>query len=92
MVDRITPATTDRERAILAKEFGVEDNWPVFCEPFMQWVLEDNFTDGRPALEKAGVQFVDGCLALRADEDPHPQRRPRGDRLSVRPARHPFRA
>ena len=58
MVDRITPATTDRERAILAKEFGVEDNWPVFCEPFMQWVLEDNFTDGRPALEKAGVQFV----------------------------------
>jgi mannitol 2-dehydrogenase len=59
MVDRITPATTDRERAILAKEFGVEDAWPVFCEPFMQWVLEDNFTAGRPALEEAGVQFVD---------------------------------
>ncbi len=46
MVDRITPATTDRERAILAKEFGVEDAWPVFCEPFMQWVLEDKFTAG----------------------------------------------
>lgn len=59
MVDRITPATTDRERAILAKEFGVEDNWPVFCEPFMQWVLEDRFTSGRPALEEVGVQFVD---------------------------------
>lgn len=59
MVDRITPATTDRERAILANEFGVEDAWPVFCEPFMQWVLEDKFTAGRPALEKAGVQFVD---------------------------------
>ncbi|MEP9386677.1 mannitol dehydrogenase family protein [Mesorhizobium sp. KR9-304] len=59
MVDRITPATTDRERAMLAEHFGVEDNWPVFCEPFMQWVLEDIFTDGRPALEKAGVQFVD---------------------------------
>ncbi|MGB3416884.1 MAG: mannitol dehydrogenase family protein [Mesorhizobium sp.] len=58
MVDRITPATTDRERAILAKEFGVEDNWPVFCEPFRQWVLEDRFTDGRPPLEKVGVQFV----------------------------------
>jgi mannitol 2-dehydrogenase len=58
MVDRITPATTDRERAILAKEYGVEDGWPVFCEPFMQWVLEDKFTAGRPALEKAGVQFV----------------------------------
>jgi mannitol 2-dehydrogenase len=58
MVDRITPATSDRERAILAKEFGVEDNWPVFCEPFRQWVLEDKFTDGRPPLEKVGVQFV----------------------------------
>ncbi|MBA3447815.1 MAG: mannitol dehydrogenase family protein [Pseudaminobacter sp.] len=59
MVDRITPATTDRERAMLAEEFGVEDNWPVFCEPFRQWVLEDNFPAGRPTLEKAGVQFVE---------------------------------
>ena len=58
MVDRITPATTDRERSILSNDFGVEDNWPVFCEPFKQWVMEDHFTDGRPALEKVGVQFV----------------------------------
>jgi mannitol 2-dehydrogenase len=58
MVDRITPATSDRERSILADEFGVEDAWPVFCEPFRQWVLEDRFTDGRPPLEKVGVQFV----------------------------------
>lgn len=58
MVDRITPATTDRERGILAAAFGVDDNWPVFCEPFKQWVMEDRFTDGRPALEKVGVQFV----------------------------------
>lgn len=59
MVDRITPATTDRERKILEDEFGVTDAWPVFCEPFRQWVLEDKFTAGRPALEKAGVTFVD---------------------------------
>jgi mannitol 2-dehydrogenase len=59
MVDRITPATTDRERALLAEKFGVDDDWPVFCEPFRQWVLEDDFPAGRPALEKAGVQFVD---------------------------------
>ncbi|MBE3639894.1 mannitol dehydrogenase family protein [Mangrovicoccus algicola] len=58
MVDRITPATTDRERAILREEFGVEDGWPVFCEGFTQWVMEDNFPLGRPPLEKAGVQFV----------------------------------
>jgi mannitol 2-dehydrogenase len=59
MVDRITPATGDRERDILKKDFGVEDGWPVFCEPFRQWVLEDRFPLGRPALEEAGVQFVD---------------------------------
>ena len=58
MVDRITPATTDRERDLLAEQFGVADNWPVFCEPFRQWVLEDKFPAGRPALEKVGVQFV----------------------------------
>lgn len=59
MVDRITPATTDRERQIARDEFGVEDGWPVFCEPFRQWVLEDRFPLGRPALERVGVQFVD---------------------------------
>lgn len=58
MVDRITPATSDRERTILRDEFGVEDNWPVFCEPFKQWVLEDKFPGGRPPLEQVGVQFV----------------------------------
>jgi mannitol 2-dehydrogenase len=58
MVDRITPATTDRERAILAERFGIADNWPVFCEPFRQWVLEDRFPSGRPALEDVGVTFT----------------------------------
>ncbi|HQZ12819.1 MAG TPA: mannitol dehydrogenase family protein [Devosia sp.] len=58
MVDRITPATTDRERSLLAADFGITDAWPVFCERFRQWVLEDNFPAGRPALEQVGVQFV----------------------------------
>jgi mannitol 2-dehydrogenase len=58
MVDRITPATTDRERQLLAQTFGLEDNWPVFCEEFRQWVLEDHFPAGRPALEEAGVTFT----------------------------------
>src|SRR5690606_12897697 len=34
------------------------DNWPVFCEEFKQWVMEDKFPSGRPALEEVGVQFV----------------------------------
>jgi mannitol 2-dehydrogenase len=58
MVDRIAPATGDRERRLLAAEFGIEDAWPVFCEDFAQWVLEDRFPAGRPALETVGVEFV----------------------------------
>ena len=58
MVDRITPATGPRELAIAA-EFGLgEDPVPVTCEPFRQWVLEDNFPAGRPAWEKVGATFT----------------------------------
>lgn len=58
MVDRITPATGAQERETLDRDFGIADNWPVFCEDFTQWVLEDRFSAGRPALEAVGVQFV----------------------------------
>ena len=57
MVDRITPATGERERA-MAAAFGLDDPVPVTCEPFRQWVLEDDFPAGRPALEKVGVTFT----------------------------------
>jgi mannitol 2-dehydrogenase len=59
MVDRITPVTLDADRAELSRRFGLDDEWPVFCEPFTQWVLEDEFSDGRPPLELASVQIVD---------------------------------
>ena len=59
MVDRITPATTDLHRAEVSRRFGVEDGWPVICEPWTQWVLEDSFSCGRPPLEDVGVQLVD---------------------------------
>jgi mannitol 2-dehydrogenase len=58
-VDRITPATTDGDRAEVAERFGIEDRWPVVCEPFTQWVLEDRFSAGRPPYEEVGVQVVD---------------------------------
>ncbi|GAA2895026.1 mannitol dehydrogenase family protein [Streptosporangium fragile] len=58
MVDRITPVTTDEDREDLVRRFGVEDAWPVVCEPFTQWVLEDRFSSGRPPWEEAGVQVV----------------------------------
>jgi mannitol 2-dehydrogenase len=65
MVDRITPATGPRERA-MAAEFGLTDPVPVTCEPFRQWVLEDNFPMGRPALEKVGVTFTPHVHAFEA--------------------------
>jgi mannitol 2-dehydrogenase len=58
MVDRITPITTPEDAAELAREFDVQDAWPVVCEPFTQWVLEDSFTDGRPPFEEAGAQLT----------------------------------
>jgi mannitol 2-dehydrogenase len=58
MVDRITPVTTDEDRAQISERFGVEDAWPVICEPFTQWALEDKFSSGRPPLEDVGVQVV----------------------------------
>ncbi|CAN5528209.1 mannitol dehydrogenase family protein [soil metagenome] len=58
MVDRITPVTTDADRELLAAKFGIADAWPVVCEPFTQWVVEDEFPLGRPPLEEAGVQVV----------------------------------
>ncbi|NIZ92890.1 mannitol dehydrogenase family protein [Kineococcus rubinsiae] len=58
MVDRITPGTTDADRAEVRESFGIEDGWPVVCEPFVQWVLEDDFVLGRPPYEDAGVQVV----------------------------------
>jgi mannitol 2-dehydrogenase len=59
MVDRITPQTTDADRAWLRDRVGIEDGWPVVCEPFRQWVLEDTFAAGRPRFEDVGVLFTD---------------------------------
>ena len=59
MVDRITPVTSPTDIDELSQRFGVEDAWPVVCEPFTQWVLEDHFPLGRPAFEKVGVQVVE---------------------------------
>ncbi|UXA09533.1 mannitol dehydrogenase family protein [Mycobacterium sp. SMC-2] len=59
MVDRITPATTLEMAAEVRSDFGVNDRWPVVAEPFSAWVLEDDFADGRPPLERAGALLVD---------------------------------
>ena len=58
MVDRITPVTTQADREIVSEHIGVRDDCPVLCEPFFQWVVEDNFPTGRPQWELAGVQVT----------------------------------
>ncbi|WP_370677884.1 mannitol dehydrogenase family protein [Pleomorphomonas sp. PLEO] len=55
MVDRITPATNDTDRAIVTAGLGMTDAWPVVAEPFHQWVIEDNFPNGRPAWDQVGA-------------------------------------
>ena len=58
MVDRIVPATTDEDHVRIAARLGVRDAWPVTTEPFLQWVVEDNFPAGRPQWERFGVEMV----------------------------------
>lgn len=59
MVDRITPQTKEEDRAWLRNDIGIDDGWPVVCETFRQWVIEDRFAAGRPRWEKAGALFTD---------------------------------
>ncbi len=62
MVDRITPATTEEHRALVREKFGIDDEWPVTTESFKQWVIEDHFSQGRPAWEKVGAQMTSDVL------------------------------
>jgi len=59
MVDRIVPATTDEDRKAVAELIGAEDAWPVMTEPFTQWVVEDDFPQGRPPFDEVGAQLVE---------------------------------
>lgn len=59
LVDRITPATTEVDRDWVESEFGLADAWPVITEPFRQWIIEDQFCNGRPPLDDVGARFVD---------------------------------
>ncbi|MDW2740830.1 mannitol dehydrogenase family protein [Atlantibacter subterraneus] len=62
MVDRIVPAVTPETLQRIAEQTGVNDPVAVACEPFRQWVIEDNFVAGRPEWEKAGAELVHDVL------------------------------
>ncbi len=59
MVDRITPATTADDRALVEQTCGYADADPVPTEPFSEWVVSGGFPAGRPRWEDAGAQLVD---------------------------------
>ncbi len=58
MVDRITPMTTAEDITFVQDRFGIDDAWPVVSEPYLQWVIEDEFGCGRPRWEEVGAQIV----------------------------------
>lgn len=62
MVDRIVPAMTPETLTQITELLGVNDLAGIACEPFFQWVIEDNFVNGRPAWEKAGAELVQDVL------------------------------
>ena len=68
MVDRITPATTDEDRELVAERCSYLDAAPVPTEPFSEWVIAGSFPAGRPQWEAAGAQLVD-------DVTPYEQRK-----------------
>lgn len=63
MVDRITPATLPSDVERLNGKNGTDDAAPVYCEDFIQWVIEDKFAAGRPKWESVGVEFTDDVTA-----------------------------
>ncbi|WP_337064482.1 D-arabinitol 4-dehydrogenase [Rouxiella badensis] len=58
MVDRITPRPSPEVAVRVKEQTGKDDRAPVMAEAFIQWVVEDDFIAGRPALEKVGVEMV----------------------------------
>ncbi|MCW2255153.1 D-arabinitol 4-dehydrogenase [Providencia alcalifaciens] len=62
MVDRITPRPTPDVAERVKAQTGWDDKAPVMGELFIQWVIEDDFINGRPALEQVGVEMVQSVL------------------------------
>ncbi|MFS1504178.1 fructuronate reductase [Vibrio lentus] len=62
MVDRIVPAATEETLTEIAELLGCEDPCGIACEPFRQWVIEDNFVAGRPDWNVAGAEFVEDVV------------------------------
>lgn len=58
MVDRIVPAMTPEAHERISAHLGRDDPAAVICEPFLQWVIEDDFATERPPLAADGALLV----------------------------------
>ena len=63
MVDRITPRPTPTVAERVKAATGRDDPASLMGESFIQWVIEDNFANGRPAFERVGVEMVTDVAA-----------------------------
>jgi fructuronate reductase len=68
LVDRITPATTSSDVALVQRQTGRADASPVVTEPYTEWVLTDTFGTGRPGWQSAGALIT-------ADVRPYEERK-----------------
>jgi mannitol 2-dehydrogenase len=66
MVDRIAPQVPEEEKERINASSGINDLLPATCETHTKWVMEDDFCDGRPALELGGVEFRNDVAAFEA--------------------------
>ena len=103
MVDRIVPRTTGADRERISARPGLRDAWPVVGEPFLDWVIEDRFANGRPDWQAGGARFVEHAepfekLKLRMVNGSHSALAYRGavagwrtvDRAMAEPALHHY--
>jgi mannitol 2-dehydrogenase/sorbose reductase len=66
MVDRIAPQVVEDEKLRINASSRVNDRVPATCETFTKWVIEDRFSNGRPQMELAGVEFRSDIAAFEA--------------------------
>nr|WP_255471151.1 hypothetical protein [Gilliamella sp. Pas-s27] len=63
MVDRIVPAASTETLTEIENTLGgMFDPCGIACEPFIQWVIEDNFVTNRPNWNEVGAEFVDNVV------------------------------
>lgn len=62
MVDRITPVVTQETINLVNKSLSKTDECPVVSESYREWIIENNFLNDFPDLQKVGVKIENEVL------------------------------